>query len=310
MIRFSAPAKIHLLGEHSVVYGKPAIISTINLRLTLTLLPTRHPKLVSRSIEKGLNLIQSAIEKAIKNTYRVKTIPPYQIEIKSDFPVGSGLGASAAISATLTAALLKLLKIKAVKQEIYEIAMAGEKAIHGNPSGSDLTAIIYGGTIWFRKETENLKLFSPLTIKIPALFLIDSGKPIESTGVMVKNVAKMSLTAKKEIFDELELLAKKLVNNTKEIKQIIKGANASLVKLGVVSQSTQKLIGQIENLGGAAKITGAGGKKNGSGMVIVLGPQTKSRGPHGTVYHSNPEKLKGLKLIKIKLSQEGLKPEK
>jgi len=45
-ITFSAPAKIHLLGEHAVVYGKPAIISATNLRLTLTLslviLPARQ----------------------------------------------------------------------------------------------------------------------------------------------------------------------------------------------------------------------------------------------------------------------------
>ena len=36
MIKFSAPGKIHLLGEHAVVYGKPAILATLNLRIFVT----------------------------------------------------------------------------------------------------------------------------------------------------------------------------------------------------------------------------------------------------------------------------------
>lgn len=310
MIRFSAPAKIHLLGEHAVVYGKPAIISAINLRLTLTLTPTNQPVILEHSektsslipasisvipAKAGIHKIQSAIESAIKKTYKLKTIPPYKIAIKSDFPVGSGLGASAAISAALTAAILKLLKIKADKQQVYDIATSGEKAIHGNPSGSDLAAIIFGGTIWFRKETENIKLISPISLSPLTLFLIDSGKPIESTGAMVGKVAKLNAATKKKYFDQLELLTKTLASNNPNIKQIFKEAHTCLTKLGVVSKSTQKLIAQIEKSGGAAKITGGGGQKNGSGMIIV--------------YHTKPEKLKSLKLIKIKLARKGLRQE-
>ena len=36
MIRVSVPGKVILMGDHAVVYGKPAIIAAINRRLTVS----------------------------------------------------------------------------------------------------------------------------------------------------------------------------------------------------------------------------------------------------------------------------------
>lgn len=36
MTTVSAPGKIHLMGEHAVVYGKPALLTAIDLRLSVT----------------------------------------------------------------------------------------------------------------------------------------------------------------------------------------------------------------------------------------------------------------------------------
>ena len=70
MITVSAPGKIHLLGEHTVVYGKPALLTTVDLRVTVT-------------ISKGQNNhpLKKIFEPIIKKELNVKTIPPYNLTI-------------------------------------------------------------------------------------------------------------------------------------------------------------------------------------------------------------------------------------
>jgi len=41
MITIFVPAKIHLLGEHAVVYGKPALLAAINKRISVQIVPSK-----------------------------------------------------------------------------------------------------------------------------------------------------------------------------------------------------------------------------------------------------------------------------
>ena len=74
-----------------------------------------------------------------------------------------------------------------------------------------------------------------------------------------------------------------------------------LETLGVVSESTVKLIRNIEKMGGAEKISGAGGRKVKSGIVIV--------------YHKNAKRLlafakkNNLNLFSVKIGEEGVRRE-
>ena len=283
MITAQASAKIHLIGEYSAIWGKPAIIFPIDLKLSTEVQKSKT--------ETKKESFQKAIETKIETLFQ-KKVPAYSLKIDSQIPTGSGLGSSAALSASLTLALLKLINIKAPRQKVFEIAIEGEKVFHGFPSGSDLWTVILKKPIWFRKETADLMTVTPLDFKIPQLFLINSGKPYESTKQMVDFVTKNVSKATQEQFaNNQEELTKQMfyaLKNSGQITNIIRGAHKNLAKLGVVSKGAGRIIKEVENLGGAAKITGAGGRKEGSGMIIA--------------FHKQPKKLKslGYKLIKIK----------
>lgn len=314
MITISVPSKVHLLGEHSVVYGKPALLAAIDERICVTIASSKIKQFVGvKEYKKEVNQLLEILEEEIKKQTRFKKIPSYRLRIKSEIPVGSGLGSSAALSAGLTTALLSFFKVPWDNKIVFDIAYAGEKFFHGNPSGGDLAAVIEGGFLWFRKEFEFLKSFSTLPFKthknIKQFILINSGKPKESTKEMVEKVArfKKSFPQKTEaIFNSQEELTKKMTIALRDgdedlLIQCIKLGEENLEKLGVVSKRTQTLIKEIEKLGGAAKISGGGGVKEGSGMLLS--------------YHRSPSILDQIFLhfklasSKIALGEEGLRKE-
>lgn len=108
------------------------------------------------------------------------------------------------------------------------------------------------------------------------------------------------------IMDNLEMLAKEfcqeLLKSRPKFEKTIKLADRELTKLNVVSPAALQIISKIQNVKGAAKITGAGGRKENSGIIIA--------------YHSNLETITKLakrqnwQTYKVKLDQEGLKQEK
>lgn len=310
MIKVSVPGKIHLIGEHSAVYGKGAILASINLFL--------HAKIYASSKKEILGLVQyddaiknmqSAIEKKIQDKFNIKKIPHYKIEIdKSGIPVGSGLGTSASLSAAFSKCLLEFLKIKYTKDDLFEVALEGERVFHGNPSGGDLAAVLNQGLTYFKKNPDNSKTITSLSLKQDLNFLlIDSGKPMESTAEMVNSVLSSRAKSRdlfQKTFDSQENLTNQMIKvlenwDEKKFIKILKAAEINLEKLGVVGKKAKTIISKIEKLGGAAKITGAGGIKKGSGMILA--------------YHKDLKTLvqfakdNNLKYYSIQISEQGVK---
>ena len=230
-----APGKLIISGEHAVVYGYPALVTTVNLYLTATL--------------RGSNLT-----------------------IKSDIPIGCGLGSSAAFAAAKAALTLKKLNLNRINQ----MAFTQEKTSHSHPSGADNTAVVYGGWLKFQKP-DQITHFNKLNF--PDCFIINTGKPTETTAQMVDYVSHQKSSLFPQIATCTNTIISSLTGSKSDFNQLKSALHANellLEQLGVVSPSTKKLVRQIEQSGGMAKVCGAGGRQTHSGIILCLHPQLSS----------------------------------
>jgi len=276
-ISYSAPGKVILSGEHAVVYGKPALVCAIDRRLTVHLIPTKVPS----PKDSGMNVIEKVVKSFLKKKQISIRAVNYKYSIDSSIPIGRGLGSSAALSAATSAALLELYTGQEWSlEEINNCAYKAEQIFHTNPSGVDNTAAVFGGLIYYRKEFEFLKTISSLSLKIPLrieenLFLIDSGKPEESTAQMVEGVGKLynrrSVGVEKTL-QNIERITKRIVvsfakGDTLFFEKSLKDNQKELENLGVVSKSVKMLLDKL-SLFGVGKVTGAGGFHGASGFIL------------------------------------------
>lgn len=304
-IEVSVPGKIILMGEHAVVYGWPALLAAINLRLAVTV--EAADKLEIKSQE-PIDYVQYAV-KFLAKEYQLPEPPKVKITIKSEIPAGYHLGSSAAVAVGTVGALTYYLKKVWNPQAINQLAYEIEKKQHGTPSGADNTICTFGGLIYFRRELEFLNSIWQLPFKLPQalnhFYLSDTGKPKETTKEMVDFVR--SLKNKEQIFAKNEEQVKRLTVAIKEgNEQKLIGAlqigEATLEDLGVVSQQVIPFVRVVEKSGGAAKILGGGGKKAGVGYLLCYHPDWSVLSRLGKQYH--------YPLQAIRLAEEGIRLKK
>lgn len=284
MIIVSAPGKVHLMGEHAVVYGKPALLAAINLRLSVSIQSADKGVSIRVDNDAACEFMRYAIDTVIKEL-RIEAFPACEIAVSSEIPFGYHLGSSAALAVATVGAAIYFSKKLWNPQEINRIAYEVEKKQHGNPSGGDNTAVTFGGLLWYRKELEFLKSMWQLPFRpapeIHHFFLINTGKPTETTGEMVELV-KQNVMSNKEamekVFAENEIQTKRITvalkqGDESEILYAIREGEKTLEEMGVVSTVVSQMIRKIEQAGGAAKILGGGGKKGSVGFVLCYHKQ-------------------------------------
>ncbi len=286
-ITYSAPGKIILSGEHSVVYTKPALVTAVDLLLSATIqtgTPSKPDPKVKEALAYCDGIVKAYLEKQSVHIHDQE----FSFSVRSEIPEGRGMGSSAAFCVATVAALLHHYTGRAYdKETINSLAYKCEHHFHGMPSGVDVSASCFGGLIYYRKEFEFLKYISALNFKIPKniqdkLVLIDSGKPVESTSEMVKLVGKKYNTetsAMEQTLVGIEKVTKRMVVSiVKEdltlFAECIEENHKLLVDFGIVSKSTQALLDELTSYG-VGKVTGAGGQQEGSGLILFVVKDTE-----------------------------------
>lgn len=308
-VTVSVPGKVHLMGEHAVVHGKPAILAAVNLRMRVTVTQGTGEIISSEPIDHARFALDFLLDQL-----KITNPDKINVTINSDIPAGFHLGSSAALAVGITGAVMYYYKKIWNPIRINDLAYEIEKKQHGTPSGGDNTAITMGGFLWFRKELEFLKSMWQLPFKphssLNHFFLINTGKPAETTGEMVALV-KLKVQSQKPKMDKFmnlnELQTKRVTvalkdGNESELVDAIRIGEKTLEGMGVVSKKVTPLMRQIEKAGGAVKILGGGGVKDGVGFLLC--------------YHHEPKKIEKLcynyRYItqEIKLGEEGVRLEK
>lgn len=277
-VTVSAPGKLHISGEHAVVYGKPTLIVAVSLRMYVTLERGASPTL---SAVRKKDTYIDAIVRLFEKKYGIQIDPSIGMSISSAIPTRSGMGSSAALAVALCGALSAWHGHPWNTQLINELAYQAEKTKHENSSGGDPAVSTHGGLIWYRNELEFLKTLWSLSFKVPKTFphlvLISTGRE-ENTGDLVRHVSGIQQNDEAgfvSFLDAVETVTKEITQaihdeDEPSFRKAIQENERLLESVGVVSSDVRTLIRSIEDKGGAAKISGAGGRKKGSGVVLSV----------------------------------------
>lgn len=173
----SAPAKAILLGEHSVVYGRPALAVPLNdLRVEVRVETADARGIHIRSQQTGDELwfqggeTKEPLLEIVRLTLSELecAAPNLELTIDSSIPIASGLGSGAAVSVALVRALADHLGKPLPVERQSALAYRIEEIHHGTPSGIDNTVIAFGTPIrYVRGEPiRRLRLGSGLHLAI------------------------------------------------------------------------------------------------------------------------------------------------
>jgi len=294
----SAPGKIILFGEHFVVYGNPALASSINLRARVV---------ASRSSEGEVRLEDGSRDNpAVRSAeYMLRKLGKGEgvtLRTSSEIPESVGLGSSASVAAASAAATLMLYSDKLDLPLILEAAHDGERIIHYTPSGIDTSVAVFGGAGRYVKS-EGYEL---LDIKLEELLVVNTGKR-RKTGDLVKRVLEFKEKEPRsfqDLLEESKNLVEEALDNLRsqnlEALGLLMNKNQELLRaIGVSSREIEDVIEACLRFGAyGAKLTGAGG----GGCVIAVADYDKLGGLADKLSRS-------FQVFRTRLGVEGVKVE-
>ena len=296
-----APGKIILSGEHSVVYGAPAIATAVQLYSTIDYTPIKGSDLIAEFIgikvhsnhpiaklTPLVSFLDRQFQKFVDGAIQVDKIlsSPVQLVLyvlasqlpshslsahfngQSQLPIGAGMGSSASIIAAAVVLVEAINKKPLSNIERYKLVKHCERLQHGKGSLIDAATVILGGVVQILEQQ-----VTQLNIELDEhWYWLFTGSPQCSTGECVSHVAKHH-GSDERLWNEFSACTQEMIecvsNQTSPVDAIIHNQQL-LEHIGVVSKRTKTLIADISNRGGSAKVSGSGAYiGESSGLLLV-----------------------------------------
>lgn len=300
-----APGKLILSGEHSVVFGKPAIAMAIDRSAVFELTPQSGGKISfdlpgDRDSESFTIMALRDLKRRVENKYRefqsgnigigyvlsapadlfrfafIHTLDGLHrtldsglvFKLRSSIPEGCGMGSSAATVLSELRALGHYLRVDFKPDWFYEYSLEAEKMQHGKPSGVDSYISLHGGCAVFEQGKAR-------SVSLPRMkmYMVQTGIPESTTGECVMEVERRHQDS--SIWSEFEDVTRAFEhalhgNDTQKIHWMIRENNRLLTAIGVVPGRVQAFIADVEAWGASAKICGAGAVLGDNGGVVLV----------------------------------------
>jgi mevalonate kinase len=299
-----APGKVYLFGEHAVVYGEPAVPAAIERRATVTAEPRDDDHVRVEAEDLSLDgftveyaggtgerpdvdvptpLVEAAmgyVDAAVEQAREAADAPDagFDITVRSDIPLGAGLGSSAAVVVAGIDAATRALGEPLDRRELAERAYRAEFEVQdGQASRADTFCSTMGGAV--RVAGDDCEpIDAP---NLPFVVGFDGGAgdtgelvagvrelraehelaadTVESIGDLVRTGEALLAEADPESDPDPALLA--------ELGELMDFNHGLLAALGVSARSLDAMVWAARDAGAhGAKLTGAGG----GGCIVAL----------------------------------------
>jgi mevalonate kinase len=304
-MRAQVPGKIILSGEHAVLYNQPAVAIAVNRyascevfvnetdRLEILLNGQQLDRAPMKLLLQDREMIDARYQKFLMGRIPIEEVirGPRQLivyaasvfaaqenisidqglllNIRSDIPIGCGMGSSAAVILAVYEAFCQAFDVSWSREDLYAAALRTENLQHGKSSGVDPFTCLYGGAVRFKDGQA-----SSVEVEGLEFQLVFTGKPDCTTGECVEhvkahfgksNIWKMFGGVTQRFIDGLE------DGDLDEISHAVIANQRLLEKIGVVPTKVAKFIEEVEFHDSVAKICGAGAiRGDAGGMVMVL----------------------------------------
>jgi mevalonate kinase len=279
-VKASAPGKVLLLGEHAVVYGQPALAAALRRRVfveveedaggpVVELVAPRNEGADAAAIDTPPELVRAAAAMAGAGGAPGR----FRARVRSELPLGAGLGSSAALGVALARAFSQIAGRDCPPERAELLALELERVFHGAPSGVDPAICARGGVILFRRgEPPYVEHVSPRS----ALHLV-----VALTGVVRGTRSTvLPLSARRaerpDLYDPMLAFIGDLARggaaalergDLQDLGLRFDAAHGVLAAVGVSCPELDSAVAMLRKAGAlGAKLTGAGG----GGAAIAL----------------------------------------